>query len=341
MKIAYELPERVLNNEELSALYPGWTEEKILAKTGIASRRISGDDETAVDLAERAARKLFAEYEYDIAKEIDFVLLCTQSPDYKLPSSACLLQNRLGISTNSGALDYDLGCSGFVYGLSLAKGLVLGGMARKVLLLTAETYSKYIHPMDKSARTIFGDGAAATIIDADSVRQIGEFVFGTDGAQADRLIVKNGGARHPFAGRDGQLLPEVCQPASETDASGNVRTCNNIYMSGPDIFNFTLDVVPPAIEDVCHKNGITRDDVDLFVFHQANKFMLDTLRKVNMISREKFYVDLVDVGNTVSSTIPIALARAVSNGTLRPGMKVMLVGFGVGLSWGATIIDWQ
>lgn len=327
MKIAYALPNKVVTNAELAALYPGWTEEKILAKTGIASRHVTVEGETAVDLAECAAKKLFAENAIN-SRTIDFILLCTQSPDYKLPSSACILQNRLGLSTATGALGFDLGCSGFIYGLSLSKGLISGGMAKSVLLLTAETYSKYVHPMDKSVRTIFGDGAAAVLIDAQDILNIGAFSFGTDGSGAEKLIVKTGGARQSYQ----------WDAIEEEDASGNKRTINNIFMSGADIFNFTLDVVPKTMDDACKKNGITKDDVDLFVFHQANKFMLDTIRKVNGISKDKYYVDLEDVGNTVSSTIPVALCRAQEKGVIKSGMNVMIMGFGVGLSWGATIL---
>lgn len=327
MKISYYLPESVLTNAELAALYPAWPEEKILSKTGIASRHVTAENETAADLAERAARKLFAEQGID-PMTIDFILLCTQSPDYKLPSTACILQHKLGIPTSSGALDYNLGCSGYIYGLSLAKGLVVSGVAKKVLLLMAETYTKYIHPMDKSVRTIFGDGAAATLVDEELAQRIGAFSFGTDGSGAEKLIVRTGGAR------------ESIDPAAivETDESDNQRTKNNVFMSGPDIFNFTLDIVPKTMDDVCAKNGLKRDDIDLYVFHQANKFMLDTIRKVNLIPRDKFYVDLEDTGNTVSATIPIAVARAQEKGLLKPGMKVMLMGFGVGLSWGATVV---
>ena len=278
-------------------------------------RHVAAGDETALDLAERAARKLFGKYDID-AKAIDFLLFCTQSPDYKLPSSACILQDRLGIPTTAGAFDYDLGCSGFVYGLATAKGLIAGGVA------------KYIPPMDKSVRTIFGDGAAAVLVDGELSGRIGNFVLGTDGSGAEKLIVRTGGAREAVRSN----------VQEEVDASGNVRTCNHLSMSGPEIFNFTLDVVPPTMEKVCAANGVDMDGIDLFVFHQANKFMLDTIRKVNMIPRDKFYVDMEDVGNTVSSTIPIALARAMEKGVLRPGMNVMILGFGVGLSWGATII---
>ena len=303
MKIAYELPDKVLSNGDLVRTYAEWTEEKIFAKTGIVSRRIANVNESALDLAERAARRLFAEYGV-CADGIDFLLLCTQSSEYRLPSSACLLQDRLGIPTTAGALAFDHGCSGFIYGLSLAKGLVAGGMAKNVLLVTAETYTKYIADDDKSTRSIFGDGAAATLVDELAASKIGAFSFGTDGSGAEKLIV-----------RDGRL-----------------------FMDGPDIFNFTLDAVPKTMDDVLAKNGMTRDDIDLYVFHQANKFMLDTIRKVNLLSRDKFYVNLETTGNTVSSTIPIALRQLGVAGKLRPGMKIMLIGFGVGLSWGATVI---
>lgn len=305
MRVEYFLPKVVLHNAELAYLFPEWTEEKIFAKTGIRSRYVSGEGEDALGLAEKACLKLF-ESGVD-PKNIDFVLLCTQSPRYKLPSSACILQHKLGIPTTAGALDYDLGCSGFVYGLAMAKGLVKGGIAKNVLLVTAETYTKYIGEMDKSTRTIFGDGAAATLIDESAAEQIGAFALGTDGAGAEKLILREG---------------------------------EHLFMDGPEIFNFTLDIVPKTMDEICAKNGITRDDVDLFVFHQANKFMLDTIRKVNLIPRAKFYVNLEDTGNTVSSTIPIALKRAEAEGKLKPGMKVMIMGFGVGLSWGGTILNY-
>ena len=305
MKISYYLPGAVVSNNDLVKCFPEWTGEKIYAKTGIASRHVVGVHEDALDLAEAACRELFASG-VD-AKSIDFLLLCTQSSRYRLPSSACILQNRLMIPTTSGALDYNLGCSGFVYGLAMAKSLVMTHVAKKVLLVTAETYTKYIGEMDKSTRTIFGDGAAATVIDDAAANRIGEFVLGTDGSGEGKLILLDG---------------------------------ENLFMDGPEIFNFTLDVVPKTIDEVCAKNSVSRDEIDFFVFHQANKFMLDTIRKVTGLPRDKFYVDLADTGNTVSSTIPIALKRAADNGKILSGMKVMIVGFGVGLSWGGTILQY-
>ena len=302
-KTQYYLPVTILTNDDLSKIYPEWTAEKILEKTGIASRHVVLKDETAIDLAERAAKCLF-EQDHINPQMIDFILLCTQSPEFKLPSTACLLHERLGLRKDAGALAFDHGCSGFIYGLSMAKCLILGGIARCVLLVTSETYTKYIRPEDKSTRTIFGDGAAATLIDEESASKIGAFSFGTDGAGAEKLIVKD----------------------------------EKLFMDGPDIFNFTLDVVPKTMEVVLAKNNLIHDDIDLYVFHQANKFMLDTIRKVNGLPRDKFYVNLENTGNTVSSTIPIALKQLKDAGKLKPGMKVMLMGFGVGLSWGATIV---
>ena len=329
-KIVYYLPERILTNEELAGLYPGWTADKIFDKTGIRTRHVSADGETAGDLAEQAAKQLFSEYGID-PLSINFILLATQSPDYFLPTTACMLQSRLGIPTTAGALDFNLGCSGFVYGLAVAKGLIASGVASKILFITADTYSKYVHPMDKSARTIFGDGAAATLIGASDAENIGQFVLGTDGRGYDKLIVPAGGMR---------LACSDSTSAEQTDESGNIRSQNNLFMDGMEIFNFTITTVPKTVKEALEKNGVTLEGIDLFVFHQANKYMLDFLCKKCKIPAEKFYMNFADCGNTVSASIPIALARAVQDGTLKPGMKVMLVGFGVGLSWGATIITW-
>lgn len=186
----YYLPEKLLTNDELASIFPEWPADKIAAKVGITHRHISAPDESASDMAVKAAEKLFAR-EGIRRDDVDFVLFCTQSPDYRLPSTACVIQDRLGISTNAGALDYDLGCSGWVYGLALAKGLIVSGSAENVLLLTGETYTKYISPDDKSSRAIFSDGASAALISRDEgVARVGDFVFGTDGSGASDLMYR-------------------------------------------------------------------------------------------------------------------------------------------------------
>ena len=325
--ISYYLPDRVVTNEDLVKEFPEWDVEKVYNKVGVKERHLAGETETAGDLAEKAALKLLEEYQVS-PSDIDFLLLCTQSPDYRLPSTACILQDRLGIPTSAGAFDYDLGCSGCIYGMAVAKGLIAAGLASNVLLLTAETYTKYLHPDDKSNRTIFGDGAAACLISNEKgLAEIGDFVFGTDGSGADNLIVKTQGAR--FQERTG---------LSTVDDDGHVNREDYLYMNGSAIFNFTLEQVPPMMKQLLEKSGLTKDEIDYFVFHQANKYKLSTIRKVCGISKDKFYIDLDHTGNTVSSTILIGLKDCLEQGLVRPGMKVMACGFGVGLSYGGTIL---
>ena len=290
---------------------------------------MAADNETAGDLAEKAARRLFEEYGIS-PSEIDFLLLCTQSPDYFLPSTACLLQHRLGIPVTSGAFDYNLGCSGCIYGLAVAKGLVSAGIARNVLLLTAETYSKYLHPSDKSNRSIFGDGAAACLISTDGFVEIGDFVCGTDGSGAENLIVKTGASK--------QRKPTGI---FKEDEEGHTWYDDYLYMNGGAIFNFTLETVPVLVRQLLDKSGSQKEEIDYFIFHQANKFMLNTIRKVCVLPKEKFYVSLENTGNTVSSTVLIGLKDCLLNGTIKAGMQVVVAGFGVGLSWGGTILKFS
>lgn len=328
--IAYHLPERELSNEHLAAEYPGWTMEKIQEKTGIRCRRIAAPSECASDLGVEACRKLFAQVTCQ-PEDIDFLLFCTQSPDYYLPTTACVMQDRLGIPTHAGALDFNLGCSGYIYGLGLAAGLIETGQARNVLLVTAETYSKHIHAGDRSVRTLFGDAAAATLVSAGNGRGIGPFVYGTDGTGAGKLIVPAGGMRQPRTAATAEV---------QTDDQGNNRSADNLFMDGAEIFTFTLKSVPKLVEATLEKSGATMDDIDYFVFHQANRFMLESLRRKIRIPQEKFLTFFEDCGNTVSSTIPIVLQAKSEQGVIRAGHRLMLVGFGVGYSWGATLVEW-
>lgn len=323
--ISYYLPDKVVSNEQLVMEFPEWSVEKIAKKVGIDERHIAADDETAGDMACKAAERLIVENDIDRGT-IDFVLLCTQSPDYFMPSTSCLIQNRLGLSTRCGAFDFNLGCSGYEYGLAVAKGLIASGIAKNILLLTAETYTKHLHPKDKGNRTIFGDGASASLISTDGFAMIGEFALGTDGSGFDRLIRKTGGMRHI------QPLDDFRQ-----DENGAPLSSDHLFMDGKAIFDFTSDVVPPMVEEALRKNGLSKDDVGLFVFHQANKYMINYLRKLMRIDKDRFYVFMERVGNTVSSTIPIALCEARKEGRLRG--NVVLAGFGVGLSYGATILQ--
>lgn len=331
--IEYHLPERLLATEHLAAEFPEWAVEKIDQMTGIHLRHIAAPEECASDLAVAAARKLFASGVCQ-PTEVDYLLLCTQSPDYFVPTTACLVQERLGIPTHAGALDFNLGSSGYVYGLGLAQGLIETGQAGRVLLITAETYSKFIHPADKSCRTIFGDAAAATLIAGvdEPAPRLGPFVFGTDGSGAQNLIVPTGGMR----------FPRTAESAiAYQDASGNVRTRDNLFMDGAEIFNFTLRVVPATVRTLLARAGKATEDVDRYVFHQANRYILNHLRKRLKIPEEKFLVKLDHCGNTGSSTIPIVLKHAQEEGQLKPEQLVALMGFGPGYSWAAGLLRWR
>ncbi len=325
------LPEDVLTNEELAREYPGWSALKIEQKTGIESRHIAGAAECASDMAIEASRKLFESGVIN-ADQIDYVLLCTQSPDYFLPTTACLVQDRLGLRTDCGALDFNQGCSGFVFGLGLAKGLIETRQADNVLLITAETYSKFIHPGDKSVRTLFGDASAATLIQEASSEggRLGPFVYGTDGSGAENLIVPTGGMRRRYA----------CGAEIVEDESGNKRTINNLYMNGAEVFTFTLRTVPGAVDNLLVKAGKKMEEIDLFLFHQANRYMLDHLRNKMNIPKEKLPIRMSGCGNTVSSSLPVLLKTLESEGSLRTGQCLMLMGFGVGYSWAGAIAHW-
>lgn len=324
--IAYNLPEGILTNAEIARDFPEWTEEKIEKKIGIKQRHIVRDGETASDIAIGAAEKLFAETGFD-KEQIDYLIFVSQSPDYHLPTTACIIQTKLGLSHNLTVLDINLGCNGFVAGLSVAKAVVMAGQAKNVLLLTGETYSKYMHERDKSNRTIFGDGAAATLVSTEGIAEIGEFVIGTDGEGAENLIVKTGGARQPLPANDLKF-----------DEFGNPRSSDNLYMDGPAILNYSLDSIPQLVADVLAKNGLTMEDIDLHVYHQANIFLANLERRKLRIDKEKYYCNIENVGNTVSSTIPIGLRMAMDEGVLHSGMKVLSVAQGLGYTWGGMVL---
>lgn len=319
--IAVHLPSRVETNDELKAQFPGWDLDLIYEKTGIYSRHIAEPGECASDLGVAACQKLFAEHAID-PQSIDFLLLCTQTPDYPLPTTACLMQQRLGLKTNCGALDYNLGCSGYVYGLSLADGLIRGGMAKRVLLVTAETYSKYIHPEDRSLRTIFGDGAAATLIDAAPEPTLAAFQFGTDGSGADTLLVNKGGARPA----EDAIKPRHRQ-----------RWPSALYMDGPSLINFTVAAVPELVNNILAAAHLQREQIDLFILHQATKKMLQQLQERLDLDEARMPIILRDVGNTVSSTIPIVIDQLRRSGGIKVGGQHMLIGFGVGWSWAGCV----
>lgn len=328
MKIAYYLPSKIETNEVFEAL--GWPAKKIFAKTGIKERHIAALDESALDLAYQAAESLLESHPEE-RSAIDYLLYCTQSPDFVIPGNAGILQNRLKLSTAIGSVDINQGCTGFVYSLSLAKGLLLSGQASKILIITTDTYTKYINPGDRANRSIFGDGAAAILLDISDANRLGKFIFGTDGSGADNICVKTSGLKYS---KNEQSRLEY------EDESGNIRSDDNLFMNGSEVFSFTLDHVPQAVYATLEKNDASMEDIDYFVFHQANGFILRHLRDKIEIPEEKFIIDVETTGNTVSSTIPITLSNLFSSPSIKRNGRVMLVSFGVGYSWAATLFEY-
>jgi 3-oxoacyl-[acyl-carrier-protein] synthase-3 len=335
--VAYYLPDKLLTNEDINSLHPEWSADKISSKTGIYARHISQENEFASDLGVKAALELFKKND-DYKKKIDYLIFCTQSPDYLIPTTACILQDRLELKNDIGAIDINMGCSGFIYGLSYAKGLINSKQSSNVLLIMAETYSKHINPLDKNNKTIFGDGASAILITSENESNtdsnlhgaIKDFVFYTNGSGFDKLIVKTSGMRF-----------HNLETSNNFDEEGNyLSNEENLYMDGRAIFEFTTYNVPTIINNVLIKNNITLEEIDLFIFHQANEFMMQFIRKRCHIPEDKFFVFIKNCANTVSSTIPIALNAAIEQNRIKKGNKVLLIGFGVGLSIAATIIEY-
>ena len=327
MKIACYLPEIIFTNSDFEREFPDWNASKIEEKVGIRQRHLSAKGETALDMAFQASERVL---DGEDKGTVDFILLCTQSPDYFLPTSACILQEKLGLSNKTGALDYNLGCSGFIYGLALAKGLLAAGIATRILLIMSETYSKHLHPADRANRSIFGDGAVAILLDINDLPHIGSFELGTDGSGKNNLIVEAGAMRKPC----------VSESVAIANEDGTFHSPNHLYMNGPEIFNFTIESVPGLVSSVLQKNNLSLEEIDYVIFHQANKYMLEYLRKKIRIPAEKYYNNMLMTGNTVSATIPIAMVESLEQGKIKPGSKLLLVGFGVGYSWGAVVITW-
>ena len=316
--IYYYLPKRTETAKSLLQDNPNWPIDDIKKKTGIDKRYISSTNETALDLGVKAAEKLL--FNNSVRSKIDALIFVTQSPDYVLPTSACIAQERLKLSTKCISFDVNQGCSGFVYGLAIASSFISSGLAKKILIICADTYSKYIDQHDRTCRPIFSDGAAAILIKATKNLSIGPFELGTDGKGAMNLIVENSGAR---INKKVTKLPK------------------KIFMDGSKVLMFSMSEVPKSVKNLLHKARKKIDDIDLFIFHQASKVVMDNIIRRLNLPDEKVFCNYTSVGNTVSASIPIALKDAFNQGVLKNQKLVMVVGFGVGYSWGATLIKWN
>jgi 3-oxoacyl-[acyl-carrier-protein] synthase-3 len=327
---AYYLPGHTVTNQELLEENPTWDIHQLEQSTGVAKRHITDDGETALDLSFQACQKLFS-HNKEALNQIDGIIFCTQGGDYIMPPNACILHGMLDLPEQVFAFDFNLACSGYIYGMALAQGLIFSGTAKTILLVNADTYSKYIHKHDRSARVLFGDGAAVSLITiSDSTQGIIDIQCATSGKDYDKFIIPAGGCRVPKS-------TETCLP--HTDASGNVRTLEHIHMNGMGILAFVNSKVPHHIRGTLARNKLTTDDIDLFAFHQASKVALDSLTQILNIESDKVFRNLREIGNTVSASIPIALKDAHDQGRIARGDTVLVSGFGVGLSWGTAIIE--
>ena len=324
--ISYYLPEKILGNEELSKVFPEYSPEEIFRRSGVRERHISADGELPSDMAVKAAEKLFAEHAID-RNTIDFLIFCTTLLDRQAPATACLLQDRLKLSTRIGAIDAPMGCSGYIYAMSLAKSVIYGGIAKNVLVLAGDCTTKTIHPKDHALRLLFGDAMTATLVIQSTEENIGSFVLGSDGGNSKSLIIKECNARENAS---------LTWQDKNKDAGG--MSYGRLYMDGMEVLSFTLKVVPQMVYEVLEKEHLTMDDIDMFIFHQPGGFVLEKLRRKLKIPEEKFFVNIMNRGNTVSATVPVAVYDAMHAGKIKKGQRILIAGFGIGLSWGATVI---
>lgn len=315
------VPERVLTNGDLSSMVDT-SDEWIRQRTGIAERRIAQDGETTLTLSFRAAQEALAVADLDPV-HLDLIIVATVTPDHAFPATACLLQDALG-ANQAAAFDLSAGCSGFVYGLSLAANLLAAGTHTLALVIGAETLSRITDWQDRSTCVLFGDGAGAVVLQADD-RDGGVLssVLGADGSGGDLLILPAGGSARP--------------PSAETVAGRQ----HYIRMQGRPVFRFATRVMVEASQHVLQQAGLTVDDVSLFVPHQANDRILQAAAKGLGVPGERMYSNLERYGNTSSASIPIALCEAIERDLIKNDDLIVCVGFGAGLTWAATAIRWS
>ena len=328
--ISCAFPTKLVTNQQLASEYPNWDFERLEKRTGVFTRYVAEEHETGLDFALRACQELDSQGRLR-PEDIDALIFCTQSPDYIMPPNSCVLHGKLGLRSEVLAFDITLACSGYIYGLRLADSLIQSGAARRVLLATADTYTRYIHAGDRATRCLFGDGGAVSLISqSQNGRGIRDIRCGTAGTQYRKFIIPAGGMRL-------QRTPDTAK--EKTDHSGNVRSDEHIKMDGMGVLSFFNAMVPCSVRETLQRNGLSIADVDLFVFHQASQVVLDSIRAALNIPAEKTVYDLAEVGNLVSASIPVALKRAFDRGQARPGQLALLCGFGVGLSWGTALVD--
>lgn len=329
LALAYKLGDQRISYEDISSRFGAEAAAKVLKGSGIRNRFVAPRGVCGSDLALAAAEDLFAVHP-EARANVDIHIHCTQSPDYFLPTTACVMHQKLGLKNDCASFDINLGCSQYIYALSVADAMLSAGIGSLALVTTGDTMSQTVNPKDRALVPILGDAGSATLVGkAEPGTGFLGFCMGTDGSGAKHLMLPAGGFRMPIS----------AQTAVETtDTEGNVRSPENLFMNGAAIFHFAITVVPATIRKLLQQLSLTMDDIGLFLFHQANRYMLDYLVKKMAIPPEKtfFYID--EVGNTSGSTMPLVLAEAVRAGKVKPGQKILMIVFGVGLSWAATVM---
>lgn len=325
--MAGAVPKQTIKNRDYTAYFSKEVVNDIVDKTGVEERRFTTEEQTASDLCYAAAEKLFQDNDID-KSEIDILLFVSQTPDYRMPATSITLQHRLGLPKSTAAFDISLGCSGFVYGLSVAYAYANMPCIRKVLVLDGETRSKVYHPKDRKTGFIFGDAAVAAIIEKQEVGK-SFFSLNSDGSKSNLIKIDAGGYRHPSS--------EQTTKEKIVDEHGNIRTDEHGYMNGADVFNFVLREIPKNIKQTLSFAETDLKDFDFYVFHQANKFMNDYLAKKLKIDTTKVPTTISKYGNTSSVSIPITIVDQLQ-AKLESPKKLLLCGFGVGMSWATAII---
>ena len=325
--IEYFLPENVVTNEDLSIEHPTWDIHKVGEKSGVHSRHIANEDQTAFDLATKAIDKLI-EKGLEL-NSIDGLVFCTQSPDYVMPSNAFLVHKHYELNSRVWAFDYNLACSGYIYGLSIVRGLISTGLGKNVLLITADTYSKYMNKNDRSTRVLFGDGAAVTHLSASQENNFIDVILETEGKEYKSFYIPSGACRK----LEDTYFEEVGGLVKKVETT-------DIHMNGFAVWKFISNTVPVQIKDLLQRNNIDISKIDFYGFHQASKLTLDSLIKALGLDPDKVYINLGDKGNTVSASIPILLKDAIDSSRLKKGDLMLLSGFGVGLSWGSILMKY-
>lgn len=329
--IEYYLPETILTNEVLQKENPNWDIDGVVRKSGVHQRRIAKEGETALDLSIKACDCLFNKKGNDKG-DIDGIIYCTQSPDYIMPANSFLLHKYLDLSDDVFAYDFNHACTGYIYSLAMAHAFISSGIARQILLVNADTYSKYINNRDRSTRVLFGDGAAVTIMKkSDKRRGIIDLELASSGKNYDIFYIPAGGMR----------MPKSSETSKENiNERGNIRSKEDIFMDGMRVWAFINSGVPRQIDQLLKRNNLMKSDIDLFVFHQASQMTLESLIKILKLDREKVFINMRNIGNTVSASIPIAIKDAIVQGKIKNGQTILLAGFGVGMSYGTILLEY-